>query len=144
MTDQTSYIVLTTPGNPEKLLEFWKFPPGPWKTPGKTDNFLEHLENSWNFVEKISSVFLNLQKNLSYGCIFCILCRLDFSWFYCSRNYLLSFCFAEREFRVGLWKNKFFTLEKAWKTPLILLFLVSEHHEVKRQWIAPRTFILVP
>ena len=33
-----------------------KFLPGPYKTPGKTDNFPVLLKNSWNFVEKYSTV----------------------------------------------------------------------------------------
>ena len=39
-------MVLTTPGIPGKLLEFQNILPGAWKTPVKTDNFPELLENS--------------------------------------------------------------------------------------------------
>ena len=96
-------MVLTTPGIPRKPQEFWNFLLGLWKTPGKADNISILLENSWNFEETFLSVFKtnrNLQKHLIHDCTFCILCRLNFSYCYCGRNYLMSYCFC-REKNLG-------------------------------------------
>ena len=62
---QIYFMVLTTPGIPGKLLEFWNFLLGPWKTLGKTDNFLVflELENSWNFVEMVFYHFYKQTEN---------------------------------------------------------------------------------
>ena len=66
-------MVLTTPGIPGKLKEFWNFLPGPWKSLGKTDISLY----SWNtpeiFWKNISSVLYtnqNLQKHLNLIVLF--------------------------------------------------------------------------
>ena len=134
------FMVLTTPGIPWKILEIKIFFPGPWKTPWKTDNFPVLLENSlktpWKLLEFCGKNFIsyinktNLQKHLTRDCSFCILCRLDFSYCYCGRNYLTLFCFSKR--RIWCWvleKQIFYPgelLENSWKTPGILL-TVSEH-----------------
>ena len=89
--------------------------------------FLEFLENSWNFIENFLSALEtnpNLPKNSSYDCTFCIFCRLDCSYRYCRRNYLMSLCFCQE--RIWGW-----LLEKInslpWGTPGKLLDIC--HHQ---------------
>ena len=73
--------------NSGKLLEFWNFLSGPWKTPGKTDNFPVLLENSWNFVENFKQFY---KRNKT-----CKSISLINVFFVVYVDSILGFCFSE-------------------------------------------------
>mgnify|MGYP001794194442 CR=1 FL=1 len=127
----------------ESSLQFRNFVPGPWKTPGKTDNFLVLLEffisfinkpipaeasNSWLYFQVISAT-VAAPKIQSNKIQISILCRLNFRCCYCGRNYLISFCIYWETIWGWVLKKQFvylFTLDKSWKTSsLYIIYIIK-------------------
>ena len=146
------FMVLTTPGIPGKLLEFWNVLSGPWKTPRITNDYFKLLENSWNFeiffqglenswktdhfpvllaklLEFCGKFFIckpEPAEALDSWLYFSYLCRLNFSCSYLAEITWYRFVFAKRKFEVGSWK----IIYLPWRTPGILLSSFRKQHVI--------------